>query len=46
MPVEMLVDDPVTTDPKGKASIDNRGNTPSLAVPTETTHNLLCPFDG
>jgi hypothetical protein len=32
-----LLDDPVTTDPKGEAPDSIRGNTPTLAIPTETT---------
>jgi len=33
-----LLDDPVTTDPKGEAPDAIRGNTPTLAVPTEAMH--------
>lgn len=37
-----LMDDPVTTDPKGEASGSTRGNTPTLAVPTEAMHDPCC----
>src|SRR4051812_15688906 len=39
--VLMKCDDPVTTDPKGEASDLFRGNTPTLAIPTEAMQ-VLC----